>query len=651
MRQLLCFFLFIACSLQVFGSGGMMNEPLEVNCINSEVELVVARYRWNVDGQLAFTTRAFYYLGEAMVPGPTLVMKAGTSCTVTIRNDLDTDSPVSDCDYHANYMHCADTTNIHVHGLYIDPNVDDASIAILPGKSHTYRYQIREDHVMGMFWYHAHYHGSSTLQVSGGLAGAIKMLPADSYELPSDIQALYEDDQLLLLNHVNFNGSDYDIYGLDTDEPFGFYDYPGVSELFEFETITPSQEYFTDERDFYLINGLFEPVVTIYAGSVSLLRFVHVATTRIMEIEIDDDNGECEMLLIARDGVFQYVPYLPISAAILVQGSRADVAVRCSAAGDYNVRAYPNPSRDNDISTQNRHEQETLFTLHVVADPEGTHNVKFPTSQANLPSHLDDLQGFAPFRSGKTEGLWGFPGGSVVFHSDGWIQLISGREFLGYDVDEDSKYIEQYCLNGVYDIRVKGILRPGWNGPNATSHHPYHQHVYRFQIINDNFADDRSLGGEIQRVGEWRDTMLAVNTLGTGIRFRPVAFTGDMMMHCHIFQHEDYGSMQLFRITDDADVCEAIRKQNGWPQELLSGGKSFQATTFDAQKPSSSSSISAGQIVLIVMVCLVLSAILIGGVFWYTRYRRKRAGHFRLEERHISIYETTRTRPDELELR
>merc|ERR550534_1320621 len=115
------------------------------------------------------------------------------------------------------------------------------------------------------------------------------------------------------------------------------------------------------------------------------------------------------------------------------------------------------------------------------------------------------------------------------------------------------------------------------------------------------------------------------------------------MMHCHIFQHEDYGSMQLFRITDDADVCEAIRKQNGWPQELLSGGKSFQATTFDAQKPSSSS-ISAGQIVLILMVCLVVVALLVGGVLWYMRYRRKRAGHFRLEERQISIYETTRTR-------
>jgi len=481
MSQLPCFFLFTVCFLKVLGSGGDVKEPLMVECINSEVELVVAKYRWNVDGQLAFTTRAFYYQGEAMVPGPTLVMKAGTSCTLTIRNNLDTGSPVSDCAYHANYMHCADTTNVHVHGLYIDPNVDDISIAITPGDFHTYRYEIPETHLMGSFWYHAHYHGSSTLQVSGGLAGAIKMLPADSYLLPNDLQTLYEDDQLLVMNHVNFNGSDYDIYGLDYDEPFGFYDYPGVSELFEFQTITPSQTYFTEERDFYLINGLFQPVVTIYAGSASLLRFIHVATTRIVEIEIeDDDEGQCELVLISRDGVFQFVPYLPISAAILIQGSRADVAVRCSTPGDYNVRAYPNPSRDDDISTQNRHDQETLFTLRVVADTDGTHNAAFPTSQAELPSHLQDLQAFAQFRDGTTNGLKGFPGGAVVFHSDGWVQLISGREYLGFDVDDDSRYLEEYCLNGVYDIKVKGILRPGWNGPNETSHHPYHQHVYRF---------------------------------------------------------------------------------------------------------------------------------------------------------------------------
>jgi len=619
-----------------------------VECINTEVELVVASYRWNVDGQLAFTTRAFHYLGEAMVPGPTLVMKAGTSCTLTIRNDLDTDSPVSDCDYHANYLHCADTTNVHVHGLYIDPNVDDVSIAILPGESHTYRYEIPESHLMGSFWYHAHYHGSSTLQVSGGLAGAIKMLPADSYELVDDLVPLYEDDQLLVLNHVNFNGSDYDIYDIDTDEPFGFYDYPGISKAFEFETITPSQQFFTEERDFYLVNGLFEPVVTINAGSLSLLRFIHVATTRIIEIEIDDEDEECELVLISRDGVFQFVPYLPLSAAIIIQGSRADVAVRCSAPGDYNVRAYPNPSRDNDISTQNRHEQDTLFTLRVVAGTEEIVKAEFPTSQADLPDHLQDLQGFATFHGSSTNGLWGFPGGSVVFHSDGWIQLISGREYLGFDVDEDSKYLEEYCVNGIYDIKVKGILRPGWNGPNETSHHPYHQHVYRFQIINDNFEDDRLSGGEIQRIGEWRDTMLAVNTLGTGIRFRPVGFTGDMVMHCHIFQHEDFGSMQLFRVTDDADVCEAIRKQNGWSKEMLYGGISYQTATFDKQASSSSLSLS----LTVMVICIVLGfLLLIGGAICFIRHRRKQTGHRRLEEMYVSHYETTRTRPDELELR
>jgi len=142
--------------------------------------------------------------------------------------------------------------------------------------------------------------------------------------------------------------------------------------------------------------------------------------------------------------------------------------------------------------------------------------------------------------------------------------------------------------------------------------------------------------------------MLAVNTLGTGIRFRPVGFTGDMVMHCHIFQHEDYGSMQLFRVTDDPDVCEAIRRQNGWSREMLFGGSDFKAATFDVQTSTSSFSLSPILLVLLVVSVLVLVT---GGIIFVHRYRHKQTEHIRLEEVKVSEYDTTRSRPDELELR
>lgn len=143
--------------------------------------------------------------------------------------------------------------------------------------------------------------------------------------------------------------------------------------------------------------------------------------------------------------------------------------------------------------------------------------------------------------------------------------------------------------------------------------------------------------------------MLAVNTLGTGIRFRPTGFLGDMMMHCHISQHADYGSIQIFRVTDDADVCEAIRKQNGWSKEMLYDGILPHSATFDVEA-ASSSSISINITVLEILIALG-SLLVAGGVIYFVRRHRKQSGHRQLEELHISYYETTRTRPDELELR
>ena len=63
---------------------------------------------------------------------------------------------------------------------------------------------------MGTFWYHAHLHGSSALQVGGGLAGMLFIDPADNYSLPSDLHSLYNSDAVfeLIFQGINFKGND-----------------------------------------------------------------------------------------------------------------------------------------------------------------------------------------------------------------------------------------------------------------------------------------------------------------------------------------------------------------------------------------------------------------------------------------------------------
>lgn len=70
-----------------------------------------------------------------------------------------------------------------VHGLHVSPadKSDNVDVMVAPGQTRQYEYRIDSDHPSGTFWYHPHAHGSSALQVDGGMAGALIVLddPAD----------------------------------------------------------------------------------------------------------------------------------------------------------------------------------------------------------------------------------------------------------------------------------------------------------------------------------------------------------------------------------------------------------------------------------------------------------------------------------------
>lgn len=71
--------------------------------------------------------------------------------------------------------HCFNGTNLHSHGLWVSPtgNSDNVLLSINPQTQFTYEYNIPSDHPSGTFWYHTHRHGSTALQVSSGMAGAL----------------------------------------------------------------------------------------------------------------------------------------------------------------------------------------------------------------------------------------------------------------------------------------------------------------------------------------------------------------------------------------------------------------------------------------------------------------------------------------------
>jgi L-ascorbate oxidase len=128
------------------------------------------------------------YHGSSIDPNtpflaPTITMRPGQTVRISLANNLfETKDgkrlPAEKCtmpEGGVNVPHCFNETNLHAHGLWVSPsgNSDNVLISINPGVTFEYEYNVPSDHAAGTFWYHPHKHGSTALQVSSGMDGAL----------------------------------------------------------------------------------------------------------------------------------------------------------------------------------------------------------------------------------------------------------------------------------------------------------------------------------------------------------------------------------------------------------------------------------------------------------------------------------------------
>jgi len=605
------FLIFIA-TVWAYG-GDPLNQMDEIPCYGDSttwggrVELRIRETRWNIAGLIEFNTRVYHYVnadGELVpsVPGPTIKMKQGHQCLIVLINELparggeDCIAVYKDDGSLRHGYFCSDTTNLHTHGLWVDPNEDYMGSSATPGGGYNYTYNIQPEHMPGTFWYHAHHHGSAHLSLYGGQFGALLMEPSVDwntyFHYDVALTKLYEEAKILVMSHAWFGGND-DVNGY-LEYHIGFWnaDYLGVAYNYTNVTIDPNVT-FQDEhlKDFYVVNNQYRPVVQLPANYATLLRIIHASGGRILNLIIDqdEDTGEtCEVELIARDGIFQYTPYPSISNIYLMQGTRADVAVICPP-GTYNVRTEPNVTYCPITGWVNHHIQETVFTIIAY---ESETSMGFPTTEVTFPWYLE-----SSCNSNGTQPDGGYYSHSILTftHIARGFAIESGlidKEYPGYafqghrdDVvdlpwnDADNPWIERYCMGEMYDLkflsadlfvdRCPDRFTPenistallenktclsGYAGQQA--YHPYHQHVMPFQVVRYDKGYDQGLdeyGDEVARLCEWRDVIPGVEAIT--IRIAPRLFKGDVVTHCHITQHSDHGMAGFFDWTDKDAYC------------------------------------------------------------------------------------------------
>ncbi len=298
-------------------------------------------------GGESLTTRAYRQAGGAYsIPGPTLHMAPGSKYVLSFHNTLPYEAPSPE----HNVFKDPNISNIHTHGLHISGESpgDDVTRSFEGGFGGDFVDDIPADHMGGSFWYHAHHHGSTFLQVSGGAFGMI-VVDDGADGLPAPVANMTERELVVAYLDPSAAGT-------------------GGDTLLS-GTLSPT----------WTVNGKVAGNLCMPANEWQHWR-VLLADRNAMEKTVGVTQN-CELMLLARDGVWRTTAPKPLPTRdISITGaSRADFAVRCSGDGSLTVNG------------------NAVATIHVGADGDPTvhpfDDDGVSDWSAVRPDYLRDLRG------------------------------------------------------------------------------------------------------------------------------------------------------------------------------------------------------------------------------------------------------------------
>lgn len=196
-------------------------------------------------------------------------------------------------------------TNMHVHGLHVSPKPpsDDILLTVDNDESFQYIYDIPPNHPPGTYFYHAHVHGSTAIQVASGMSGCM-IVRGELDDIPA-IKAAKE--VVLMIQTQRFDEN-------------------GVCESFGI----------LNNEDKTFINGQLNPVIRIKKGEVQRWRLCNASHMMPFDLKIASYRytTTMPMTLLCRDGN-PLKATKEIEQIRMVPGNRADILVKGFDPGVY----------------------------------------------------------------------------------------------------------------------------------------------------------------------------------------------------------------------------------------------------------------------------------------------------------------------------
>lgn len=505
--------------------------------------------------------------------GPTLRVKPGHTMRILLKNMLPEDKePPED----HNIPHGFNTTNFHTHGLHVSPvgNSDNVLLKIKPGQEFQFEIKVPRDHPPGTFWYHAHSHGSTALQVSSGMGGAL--IIEGGLDEVKEIAAAKE--RIFVFQQIAY----------DTTGKIENYDDFGPTKWKSLGRQTT-------------INGLLVPVIKMKPGEVQRWRFIHAGVRETINVHLEGH----QLHEIAVDGIaLGKIDTWKIEEGIELQpGYRSDVLVQAQKVrGAYLLvdGALPEnetlhaveevakilavvkiEGEDMDMELPLSSQLAEFLPFKDISQDEitGTQEIRFNIDTSGkfpqgpekfsidleFKKELDDMRVSKAIRQAFKSNGASIPKNSVVDVEQKdrqWLIASKGYDSdLGYRIRRKVNSLgvydpsktktgflindEEFSLDNVRKVKLGDVEE--WRLSSGFVNHPFHIHVNPFQ--HTRIGPD----GKAEKI--WRDTLLVHQKDKDGNPAKPVKiftrytrYIGKFVLHCHILDHEDQGMMEVVEV-------------------------------------------------------------------------------------------------------
>jgi FtsP/CotA-like multicopper oxidase with cupredoxin domain len=421
------------------------------------------------------------------------------------------------------------SVNMHFHGLNVTPGCHGDEVIhtlVNSGKTFDYHFKIPANEPPGLYWYHPHVHGISSIAVQGGGTGIIEVEGIANIQpavagLPERFVVLRDEPRIG--TNLHQSGAQKPVPNWDVSVNYVTVPFPDY---------TPA-------------------TITMHTGQPEFWRVANAAANTIMDLRVKYDGVDQPVQVVGYDGVpagsqdGKGQGVLVTETAMLVPpASRIEFIV-----------APPGP----DVKTA------VLETENIEGGPAADTNPTRPLAQilvSNAPLHLPrtpkpngpaNKQRFEDLKTARVTGrrVLYFSETPAILPRDG-----NGRvaEPVAFYITVDGQLRELFDPNNPPAITTTQGAVEEWKIENRSPEvHEFHMHQIHFlvqEISGVKIPLDQQQFRDTFQVPYW-DGKHAYPYIKVKMDFRG-AVVGDFVYHCHILDHEDGGMMAIIRVLPKA---------------------------------------------------------------------------------------------------